>query len=470
MAYYGDYAEQYFNLGLKPTCISYLKTKYNINETNPEKSPCHSWRRWQVRKPDLIEIQNLPWDQSSGIGTVLGYFNRCIDIDNCKSVHLLKELLRLLGLPEDYEWAVKTPNGFHVHVNMENLPFVTNKELNEGVLALLPNDSYKNKFKRIELRWANHAVLPPTIINGMNYEFVFNNDALPKESPKPIRLDHLFFSLAKYCGTTIEINNYVASGSLIINDVDFRVTYCSESPAVLAAQKLLNNNHESVIEEDDNSDQLIGVWNSWRLKKMDGFDYYADFLHEPFFIDIETTGLIKDATDYNSFPRVIQIAYSTGNSGIRNHYIKPNGFIIPKEIEQLTGITNSFLEENGISIRNALSSFINKSVRSPIISYNTDFDLSILDSEFMRCGKENKDPIKNYLRDGSQIFCLMKKINSIFGGKYLKLSEAYEMFFKEPLPVNAHDAVNDLKVLIDCYDLMKLYGYISLGDKGRTLI
>lgn len=39
---YKYFAEQYFELGLKPTCISYLKTKYNISENNPEKSPCHS--------------------------------------------------------------------------------------------------------------------------------------------------------------------------------------------------------------------------------------------------------------------------------------------------------------------------------------------------------------------------------------------------------------------------------------------
>ncbi|MBK5215172.1 MAG: hypothetical protein JJE55_16115 [Flavobacteriaceae bacterium] len=40
----------------------------------------------------------------------------------------------------------------------------------------------------------------------------------------------------------------------------------------------------------------------------------------------------------------------------------------------------------------------------------------------------------------------MKKINSVFGGKHLKQSEAYEMLFKDPIPVKAHNAENDLKV------------------------
>ena len=200
MSIYRDYAEEYFNLGLRPTCISYLKTKYNIAETNPEKSPCHSWRRWQVRQPDLSEIINLPWDYSTGIGTVLGHGSRCVDIDNCNDIHLVKEFLVSLKLPENYEWVVKTPNGYHIHVVSGNLPFVTNKELNEGVLALLPNDSYKNRFSRIELRWANHAVLPPSIINGMCYDFVFNKGSLPRKKPERVYVPSLFSFIAKYCG------------------------------------------------------------------------------------------------------------------------------------------------------------------------------------------------------------------------------------------------------------------------------
>src|ERR1700730_16117679 len=112
---YQYYAEQYFELGLKPTCISYLKTKYNISEQNPEKSPSHSWRRWQVRNPRKEEIIALPWTTAIGIGTVLGFNNRCIDIDNCNDESILKGALSILGLPDDYEWLVRTPNGYHIY-------------------------------------------------------------------------------------------------------------------------------------------------------------------------------------------------------------------------------------------------------------------------------------------------------------------------------------------------------------------
>lgn len=479
MSIYRDYAEEYFNLGLRPTCISYLKTKYNITETNPEKSPCHSWRRWQVRKPDLSEIKNLPWDQSSGIGTVLGYGTRCIDIDNCNDVHLLKEFLVRLQLPEDYEWAVKTPNGFHIHVVSENLPFVTDKELHEGVLALLPNDSYKNKFKRIELRWANHAVLPPTVINGMSYNFVFLNGSVPKKRLVYLSAKILFSFLATYCGSNKEEEGTSIIRTVIINDIYFEIVHgsgYSSVPVQILAYKLLNIN-EALVDIEDNHN-LIGMETGDYSKTYPGQDltYYENYLDTPLFIDIETTGLIKDQTDYDSYPRIIQIATYSWDwndpkfQTINNFYIKPDGFTVPKEIEELTGITNSFLLENGIPIHQALNSFIGKKITTPIICYNADFDISILDSEFMRLKKNNSHYIGNFFRDSSQIFCLMKKISSVSGGKYLKQSEAYEMLFKDPIPVKAHNAVNDLEVLIDCFNLMELYGYISLGNKGRTLI
>lgn len=477
MSIYRDYAEQYFNLGLRPTCISYLKTKYNITETNPEKSPCHPWRRWQVRQPDLSEIVNLPWDHSNGIGTVLGHGSRCIDIDNCNDIGLINGFLKVLGLPQEYEWVVRTPNGFHIHVISENLPFLTNNELHEGVLALLPNDSFKNYFKRIEIRWANHAVLPPTVINGTSYDFVFlNGDTYPKEKPIKIQLFNLFLLMAGYCGSSNEsefIDNH--KWNIKINNFFFRGTEDSSGvPCSYGVYKLIDGTTSIT-----DSDKRIGHFTEghWSL------------LQDVFFIDTETTGLIKDPLDYEAYPRIIQIAHAFGSSSpkITNVYVKPDGFTIPKEIEELTGITNSIALENGVPIQLALNSFIDKEISNPIVGYNVDFDLSIIDSEYIRLKKNNaltyREPFgnsnsawhsytvsKNYLRDGSQIFCLMKKISSIFNCKYLKLNEAYEKLFQDPVPLETHNAVNDLEILIDCFNLMVLYGYISIGNQGKTLI
>jgi hypothetical protein len=63
----------------------------------------------------------------------------------------------------------------------------------------------------------------------------------------------------------------------------------------------------------------------------------------------------------------------------------------------------------------------------------------------------------------------MKKFNSIFGGKFPKLNEVYCHFFKEMPPEKLHNAVNDLEILIDCYYIMELLGYIRVGNDGRSL-
>ena len=474
-------AECYYNLGLTPTCISYLKTPYNISETNPEKSPCHAWRRWQVRRPNIDEIINLQWENSNGIGAVLGYTSRCIDIDNCTDLNLLKEMLLRLRLPENYEWAVKSPNGFHIHIKSSNLPFISNFDLHDGVLALNPNSEFTGKFKQIELRWANHIVLPPTKINGIEYEFIFNNGEYPKNKPQGIQPDKVFSFISKYCGGLYGKNDL--SGGFMINDVYFSVAFPSEYPASLifsykilnhsAAFKSLSNDEKYKIINHDRKDayELNGVWNNMGYRTYEDFGYYTHFIEDPLFLDIETTGLISNEFDYENYPRIIQIAFSNGyDKPIHSYYIKPDKFEVPENITKLTGITTNLLKEKGMEIGQALGKFNSIHTRTPIITFNTDFDIPVLDSEFIRLNKNRDYPMKNYFREGSQIFCLMKKFNSIFGGKYAKLSEVYSHFFKEAPPIKTHNATNDLELLIDCYYIMDLYGYINVGNKGRTLV
>lgn len=472
-------AQEYYNLGFIPTCISYLKTEYNIKENNPEKAPCHPWRRWQIRRPELKDITSLPWEYSSGIGAVLGNtrsygkHHRCIDIDNCSSIDLIKDILRQLFLPEDYEWVVKTPNGFHIHVYSGDIEFASAEDLHEGVLALLPNETYKNKFKRIELRWAHHVVLPPTILNGIEYKFLFCDNQFPVNEPKRIDADSTLFFLAKYCGSYSENFNLNDGNKAIINNFYFKVTYGSDDlskrgfPDGLQVFKLSSFN-ENIIQAENNSDLIYSSNNDIRFS--------------PLFLDIETTGLINNPTNYDLYPRVIQIAYTEQKvetinherrsvSIIANHYIRPDDFTVSNEIQNLTGLSDSYLSENGIGIEDVLMGFrfINER-QTHIISYNTEFDMSILDSEYLRL-KKSKPYIDNYLRQGGlQIFCLMKKINSIYGGKYLKLIDAYELLFKEPLPIKTHNAVNDVEILMDCFYLLVLYKHIRLVNQGRTLI
>lgn len=67
----------------------------------------------------------------------------------------------------------------------------------------------------------------------------------------------------------------------------------------------------------------------------------------------------------------------------------------------------------------------------------------------------------NSLRDGSQLFCTMKKYSELFGGKYPTLKEMYESLFRDDIPKGTHNAKIDLEILIDSFYLMYLYGYIK---------
>ena len=81
---YKYFAAEYYKLGFNTTCISYLKTPYNSQEKNPEKSPSHEWIELQIKKQSIEEINGYAWEYSVGVGCILGYNKTvCIDIDDC---------------------------------------------------------------------------------------------------------------------------------------------------------------------------------------------------------------------------------------------------------------------------------------------------------------------------------------------------------------------------------------------------
>ena len=465
---YKYFAQQYFELGLKPTCISYLKTKYNISENNPEKSPCHSWRRWQVKNPMMEEIIDLPWNTAIGIGTALGYNNRCIDIDNCNDENILFDILNILRLPKNYEWAVKTPNGYHIHIEAEwSLPFITNNELNEGVLSLKSNEKFKNKLSRVELRWANHSVLPPTILNGHKYSFI--NADFPSKSPSFVSVYNVFLLITKYCGSYHK-NVHGEVGKVKINKLLFECIHGSHSYypeiSVFDASQI----EDKLIAECDSAKTIcsvIGYDGDKLLSEFNGSQFEQNI--SPLFIDIETTGLINNTLDYKSYPNIIQVSYTQGrNLEIFSFYIKPDGFSIPKEVENLTGITQEKLLTEGVTLEKALSKLPYRGANTPIVFHNAEFDMSVLDIEHLRfMEKTSNNSLSNPFRNGSQIYCTMRKYSQIFGGKFPKLSEMFKSLFKDEPPKGIHNSSLDVEILRDCFYLMNLYGYIKfVPSKG----
>jgi DNA polymerase III epsilon subunit-like protein len=188
------------------------------------------------------------------------------------------------------------------------------------------------------------------------------------------------------------------------------------------------------------------------------------------FIDTETTGLPKYAgTDFERWPRIVQLAWSLydhgGNRGNSNSYIiYPTDFVIPQDAASIHGITTDRAKKEGVSLYKVLPQ-LNSDIdqASTIIAHNTDFDLPIVNTEFMRCKLETSLLKK-------QKFCTMKtpKIISYcklpkpsgMGYKWPALNELHLQLFETEF-TDCHNASADVEACAKCFFEMRKRGIIE---------
>ncbi len=111
----------------------------------------------------------------------------------------------------------------------------------------------------------------------------------------------------------------------------------------------------------------------------------ASQLHETVIVvDIETTGMLPEKGD-----RVIEIgAVKMSGQQIIDRFdqlIRPD-FLISREIETLTGITNSMLQDAPDS-RQVMTEFVNFIGTHPFVAHNAAFDQKFIDAELSLFGK-----------------------------------------------------------------------------------
>lgn len=161
-------------------------------------------------------IQN--WKIATGIGVCLGHNHiRAIDVDwidyNCQVLSVdengnqyfdriggvLTKVLEELGLPTDYPWVVISGSeiGFHVLFETNDI----DDDINS--ISFTPNDDYcsdwyEPHFKRMELHWNGHLVLPPSIHNSGS-EYTFRHRRLPSIAPTNICLSKLNDMINHFC-------------------------------------------------------------------------------------------------------------------------------------------------------------------------------------------------------------------------------------------------------------------------------
>ncbi|MCC7319311.1 MAG: bifunctional DNA primase/polymerase, partial [Bacteroidales bacterium] len=224
------YAKFFHEMGLNISCISNIPNSYNYLEHNILKAPNHEWKHLQSRRQEEVEFNNYDWENSLGLGIILGYENiMAIDIDGCIDFDLIKFFCRQLGVPSDYEWIFISGSkcGFHMvfycddisdlyagqHLKRKNkvdlfgqgetssyypMPHDADYHLgstyisyDKNILDSEFNDNFwlKDLFKRIEFKWSGHLVLPPSYHqSGLNYSF-HNN--VPKNKPIKIKFETL---------------------------------------------------------------------------------------------------------------------------------------------------------------------------------------------------------------------------------------------------------------------------------------
>lgn len=178
--------------------------------------------------------------------------------------------------------------------------------------------------------------------------------------------------------------------------------------------------------------------------------------------DTETTGLPKryDApiSDSANWPRFVQIAWQLHDDRGRlvehlDFIVRPEGFDIPFDAEQVHGISTALAEEKGIPLNEGLKKFnaaLNKT--KFIVGQNLGFDVKIMGAEFYRAGMETPLmdlPVLDTCTEKTADLC---QIPGGRGGKYKlpNLTELHEKLFEEPF-AEAHNATADVEATARCF-------------------
>ncbi len=178
--------------------------------------------------------------------------------------------------------------------------------------------------------------------------------------------------------------------------------------------------------------------------------------------DTETTGLPKrwDApiTDTDNWPRCIQIAWQLHDAMGRliehqDFLVKPDGFNIPYDAEQIHGISTELAEQQGVPLAEVLWRFNEAMEKTKfIVGQNVGFDLNIMGAEFHRMEIANglqELPVLDTCTEETAVLC---QIPGGRGGKFKlpTLTELHEYLFREPF-AEAHNATADVEATTRCF-------------------
>lgn len=190
--------------------------------------------------------------------------------------------------------------------------------------------------------------------------------------------------------------------------------------------------------------------------------------------DTETTGLPKktkfgkypDVNDSNKWPHVVQLSYILYDTQ-RKDMLLDRDFIIkvPASVEispestKIHGIDKIMSQKKGVSMREALSSFM-LCIRDAdaIVAHNIEFDTHILRAEGVRCklnnpfASKNKPAFFDTMIMGKPV-CNIRR-QHIYTGEIVvkppKLIELYQKLFNQT-PKCLHNSFIDIVACLRCF-------------------
>ncbi len=178
--------------------------------------------------------------------------------------------------------------------------------------------------------------------------------------------------------------------------------------------------------------------------------------------DTETTGLPKrwnaPVSDVDNWPRAVQLAWQLHDAmGVlierQDFLIKPEGFDIPYDAEQIHGISTGLAMEDGIPLKEALQLFKEVLGKTTfLVGQNVGFDINIMGAEFFRIQEENPLAVLPVLDTCTEETAALCQLPGGRGGKFKlpTLTELHEYLFKQPFD-EAHNAAADVEATSRCF-------------------
>jgi len=155
-------------------------------------------------------------------------------------------------------------------------------------------------------------------------------------------------------------------------------------------------------------------------------------------VDLETTGLIAGQHEIIEIG-AIRVHRDSNKHDTFQALIKSSKKI-PKKITELTGITQGMVDNEGISLAEAMKEFLNFIGTDRIVAYNAEFDMSFLKEAAKQVGGEIKNPSS----------CALKMAKRAWPGK--KSYRLSDLAADGNLTTeNAHRALHDCKTTMLIY-------------------